>query len=416
MPVLTYVFRLMPTRAQHAALAEILENQRLLYNAALQERRDAWRRGVSIGMNDQTKSLTDIRSFDDAYGGVPYNVSKWTLKRLDDAMKAFFRRAKARRGKAGFPRFRSRSRWLSFGFHQRDGLRVREDRLLFSGGLVGGLRMKMHRSLPENGVVKSAVFNRELGIWRVAIAIEVEVMAQAGEDTFDAIDVGVEFLATTANGVHFENVRPRSRGAQALRRAARALARARRGSARRRKTRERLQRIQRQVKNARRTHLHAVSRQLAGIATTIFVEDLSLKNMTRSARGTAEKPGTNVRQKSGLNRALADAAPARLISMLTYKAESAGREVIKVDPRGTSQTCPACGSPAPKALSDRWHSCACGAELHRDHAAALNILKRGLEMISSAAPGAARRPGELNVAGCGVRAPGNTDQLAACAA
>src|SRR5690606_34152527 len=139
MLVLTYVFKARPTSAQHTQLDQILRDQRQLYNAALEERISAWRSGVSIRMNDQTKSLTEIRSFDPAYGGVPYNISKWTLKRLDDAMKVFFKRAKTRKGKAGFPRFRSSGRWLSFGFHQKGGLRLRGRKLLFSSGLVGGL-------------------------------------------------------------------------------------------------------------------------------------------------------------------------------------------------------------------------------------------------------------------------------------
>ena len=93
MSVRTFVYRINPTRRQHAALTKILRDQRNLYNAALQERRDAWQKSaVSITLNDQTASLTEIRGFDVDYSGVPYNLSKWTLKRLDDAMKAFFRR------------------------------------------------------------------------------------------------------------------------------------------------------------------------------------------------------------------------------------------------------------------------------------------------------------------------------------
>lgn len=104
MSVLSFVFKVLPSRAQHTALDAMLESQRLFYNAALQERIGAWCRGVSIGLNDQTKSLTEIRKFDADIGSVPYNVSKWTLKRLDDSMKAFYKRAKARSGKAGFAR------------------------------------------------------------------------------------------------------------------------------------------------------------------------------------------------------------------------------------------------------------------------------------------------------------------------
>lgn len=130
--------------------------------------------------------------------------------------------------------------------------------------------------------------------------------------------------------------------------------------------------------------------------------------MTRSARGTRDVPSTNVAAKRGLNRALADAAPGRLVSMLRYKAARAGGELVEVDPRGTSQACSACGNVVAKSLADRWHSCSCGCELHRDHNAAMVIRERGM-----AAREAARGLGEPNVAGCGERAPGKTELLAA---
>lgn len=402
MLVLTYVYRIRPTAAQHAQLDKILADQRALYNAALEERISAWKRGVSISMNDQTRSLTEIRAFDPTYGGVPYNVSKWTLKRLDDAFKAFYRRVKYRAGKAGFPRFRSASRWRSFGFHQLAGLRLTGRKLAFSGGIVGGLDIKLHRPLPPGATLKSAVFTKEGRHWRVALAIALAApAAHARPDTACGIDVGVETLATLSDGTRFENVRPRARHAKELRRMARALSRCQRGSKRRQKVRARLAAARRQVRNARMTHLHRVSAVIARVHAIVIVEDLNLKNMTRSARGTREEPGTNVRAKSGLNRSLLDAAPGRLISMLRYKAEGAGGELIEVDPRGSSQACSSCGNVVAKMLNDRWHNCACGCELHRDHNSAIVIRKRGL-----AAREAARGLGEPNVAGCGVRAPG----------
>lgn len=142
------MYRIRPTtaqHAQHAQLAKILSDQRNLYNAALEERLGAWRRGVSISMSDQTKSLTEIRASDPHHGGIPYNLSKWTLKRLDEAFKAFFRRAKMRSGKAGFARFRGAGGSSSFGFHRAPGLRLVGRKLHFSGVLIGGLDLKMHR-------------------------------------------------------------------------------------------------------------------------------------------------------------------------------------------------------------------------------------------------------------------------------
>ena len=409
MPVRTFVFRLMPTRAQHASLKHFLDSQRQLYNAALQERRDAWSKGkISISMNDQTKSLTEIRKFDECYGGVPYNLSKWTLKRLDDAFKAFFRRAK-QTGKAGFPRFRGAGRWQSFGFHQKGGLRVNGDRLLFSGGIVGALKMKQHRSLPEDAKIKSAVFSLESGIWRVALACEVPVLAANDDDFVIGIDVGANFLATDSEGRHYTNARPLDKRQKELRRAARGLSRSLRGSKRRKKTIARLQRIQRSIRNNRRTHLHDVANAIVRSSSTIVVEDLKLKNMTRSAKGTLAEPGRNVRQKAGLNRVLADAAPGRLISMLSYKAESAGGKVIKIDPRNTSRTCSSCGIIDASQLSKFRYRCRCGLDLHRDHNAAINIKQRGIIALREAARGL----GDVNVTGCGERCPVNAEPLAA---
>jgi len=409
MPVRTFVFRLKPTRAQHASLQAILKSQRHLYNAALQERRDAWSKSkTSISLNDQTKSLTEIRKFDECYGGVPYNLSKWTLKRLDDAFKGFFRRAK-KSEKAGFPRFRNENRWQSFGFHQKGGLRAKGDRLLLSGGISGGLRVKIHRPLLENAVIKSAIFTLEAGIWRVALSCEVPVLVADDDYSVIGIDIGANFLATDNNGRHYENVKPLDKRQKELRRAARGLARSRRGSRRRKKAITKLQRIQRNIRNHRRTHLHDIANAIVRSASTIIVEDLKLKNMTKSARGSVAEPGMNVRQKAGLNRVLADAAPGRLISMIAYKAESAGGQMIKVDPRNTSRTCSSCGIIDVVQLSRRRYRCRCGLDLQRDHNAAINIKERGVVALREAARGL----GDDNVTGCGVRRPVKADPVAA---
>jgi len=100
--------------------------------------------------------------------------------------------------------------------------------------------------------------------------------------------------------------------------------------------------------------------------------------MTRSAKGNIEEPGKNVRAKSGLNRSILDAGLAQFVQILTDKAESAGRLVVMVDPRGTSQECSDCSKTVTKPLKQRWHSCSCGAEYHRDHNAARNVLHRGV--------------------------------------
>jgi putative transposase len=170
------------------------------------------------------------------------------------------------------------------------------------------------------------------------------------------------------------------------------LSRCKKGSNRRRKVRDRLALLQRRIANARSSYLHQVSARLAKTYAFIAVEKLQIKNMTGSARGTADEPGTNVRQKSGLNRALLDAALAKLLAYTSYKAERAGGMVVKTEAAYSSQDCSSCDERVPKALSERWHRCSCGTLLHRDHNAAINILKRALS-----AHGRARPPGDANV-------------------
>jgi len=406
--LLTYRYKLKPTRAQYAALDRLLEAQRQLYNAALQERIEAWRKaGKSVSKIDQNKSLTQIRNFDETYASMPVSLSRWSLARLDDAMAGFFSRVK--RGQSpGFPRFKPRSRWNSFGFDEWKGIRLFSDRLLLKP-IIGALRLNLHRPIPEGSSIKSCTFTRRGRHWWITMAVDVPAAeAHPTPGSAVGIDAGIEQLATLSDGSHVENIRPRSRREKELRRTQRALARCKRSSKRRRKVRERLAVAQRRIQQARTSHLHKVSADLTQRYAFIAVEDLKLRNMTRSARGTVDAPGTNVRQKAGLNRELLDAAPARLIQMLTYKAERAGGMVAGVDARRTSLECSSCGTIVEKTLSLRRHVCGCGADLHRDHNAAINILNRAL-----VAHGRAKPPGDGNVGHQPVRRLGTAVAKAA---
>lgn len=124
--ILTYRYRLLPSKRQHAALTGLLDAQRVLYNAALEERIDCYRKaGKGVSYIDQCKSLTLCRRALPEMAALPVNLQRWTLKRLDEAFQGFFRRVKSRNGKAGFPRFRGRGWWNSFGFGEFSGIRFR---------------------------------------------------------------------------------------------------------------------------------------------------------------------------------------------------------------------------------------------------------------------------------------------------
>jgi putative transposase len=280
-------------------------------------------------------------------------------------------------------------------------------------GMDGGLRMKLHRALPDAAVLKSATFTLDRGIWRVALTMAAEIPDASLEGQVLGVDVGVNHLATLCDGTHFANVRPRARREAELRRAQRALARAKRGSNRRRKARARVAAVQRAMRNHRATALHDVANAIVRASPLIAVEDLKLRNMTRSAKGTLAEPGVKVRQKAGLNRSMLDASTGRLILMTRYKAESAGGVVVRVDPRNTSLTCSACGVVDTAQAGPIRYRCRCGLDLHRDVNAAVNIRRRGEAVMAELRHEAARGLGDANVGGCAMRRPVNAEPLAA---
>jgi putative transposase len=381
---LTYCYRLLPSKRQHAALERIREDQRVLYNAALEERIGAYRlAGVARSYQDQTRALTACRADIPQMAVLPVNLQRWTLKRLDDAFAAFRKRAKARNGKAGFPRFRGRSRWASFGFQEFSGIGFDGKRLRFKG-LPGGVPLHLHRPLPQNADIRSCTFTRDAKGWYVGLQIAVEEATKRVVKSAIGVDLGISTLAFLSDGTSIPTPRAGRRAERKMRIAQRALARCRRQSKRRRKVRATLTRLHGQIAAARDTALHQASAALVHGYDAIVVEALNVKGLARGM----------------LARDVHDAGWAKFIGMVRYKAAKAGAHLLEVDPRFTSQDCSGCGARVAKPLSQRVHRCgSCGLALDRDYNAARNILFR--------AAGAVVRPEALNVGQWPERVPGN---------
>jgi putative transposase len=377
--ILTYRYRLLPSKRQHMALAAILASQRILYNAALEERIDAYRKAAkSISYIDQTKSLTVCRHDLPEMGALPVNLQRWTLKRLDDAFQAFFRRVKARNGSAGFPRFRGAGRWQSFGFREFSGIQFDGKRLHFAG-LPGGLRVHLHR--PLIGKIKSCVFSRDNGGWHVCFQVGVKTTEKRPIETAIGIDLGLNVFAYANDGVAIPNPHIARRAEKELRRRQRALARCKRDSNRRKKVRVKVTRLHRKIADTRNTWLHQRSAALIKRADLIVAEDLRVANMVKNPH---------------LARSISDAGWSKFLAMVAYKAEKAGGYFITVDPRNTSQRCSGCGELVPKSLAVRIHICPhCGLVMDRDYNASLNIIA------------AVMRRGQLNVTCWGEHAARN---------
>jgi putative transposase len=387
--ILTYRYRLLPTKRQHTALARLCEEQRQLYNAALEERIDCYRKtGKSISYIDQCKSLTACRRALPEMGELPVNLQRWTLKRLDEAYQGFFRRIKTRAAKAGFPRFRGKGWWDSFGFAEFSGIRFADGRLCLAGG--PSLKVHLHRALPEPADIRSCVFRRDGRNWHACLQVAVEPAEKRAVATMVGVDLGLKVFAYCSDGVILPNPQIARRAEKELRRRQRALARCKRGSNRRRKARTRVARLHRKIADTRATWLHQQSAKLVNRSDLIAVEDLNIKNMIRHPT---------------LARSIADASWSKFLAMLAYKAERAGSHLIRVDPRNTSQACSGCSELVPKSLAVRTHSCPhCGLVIDRDWNASLNILRAGLARgVDNVSCWAERPPGNANSAPKGVK-------------
>jgi putative transposase len=221
--------------------------------------------------------------------------------------------------------------------------------------MPGRLKLHLHRPLPENASIRSCTLTKEGRAWRVALQIEVADVHTIRREAnkLVGIDWGVERLATLSTGEAIANPRFGAEATAGIRKTQRKLARTKKGSRGRLKAVAHLARQRRKLANRRKTHLHQLTAAIAARFDGIAVEDLQVKNMTASAKGTVESPGKNVRQKAGLNREILDTSPGMMISMLRYKAARAGGWFAVIDARNTSQECSECGRTVPKDLSVR---------------------------------------------------------------
>jgi putative transposase len=358
---LSHKDRLYPTEAQDAALTGMLGAFCDLYNAALDQRLHAYRRrGVTPRYGQQAGELTAVRATDGRLAAYSSSAEQRVLRRLDKAFAAFFRRLKAG-GKPGFPRFRAKARFDSAEFRVGDGLTIRQTERLGLVGIPGEVKVKWHRDLPPDAKLAAAVVSRSRGTWFVCFRIEVPDAAPA-ERPFApvGVDMGLSSLVALSTGETGPAPRWPGQAARAPRRAQRAAARTRRDSRRRREAKLRVARLHARVANRRRDFSHQLSRSLVDRFTHLAFEDLNVAGLARGRLATS----------------VHDAAWTQLVDDAIDKAAWAGGTVSLVDPRGTSQTCPRCGTAAAKALAQGEHRCDCGCVLDRDVAAARIVLQR----------------------------------------
>jgi len=396
----SYVFRLYPTTPQQARLAAMLASHCELYNAALEERREAWvKRRITIKSAAQMAQLTEIRDARPDQAVWSFTSQQQTLRRLDKAFQSFFRRVKAGE-KPGYPRFRSVRRFDSVDFRHGDGIKYQTKGwskghagLRIQG--VGVVKVRQHRPLPDGAKLGQITVKREgygpRARWHIVIPIEVEPnpLPETGREI--GVDLGVVHFATTSEVIpgvtdecgHIANPRHLAASADRLAVAQRAYARTQRGSNRRRKAGQRIGVLRAKVRRQRADHAHKTARALIASADLIAVEDLRIANMVRRPKPRPDSNGGHLPNgaaaKSGLNRSILDAGWGVFTSVLAAKAEEAGRLLLLVNPANTSRTCPQCGHcDAGNRQSQAAFAClACGFTANADRVGAINVLRAG---------------------------------------
>jgi putative transposase len=358
----TFKYKLLPTPKQEQTMAFVVRRCRELYNAALQERRDAWQKcGVSIRAAHQRAELPAIKDVRPEYHEVHSQVLQDVLTRLDHAFQAFFRRVEQGE-KPGYPRFQRGSRYHSFTYKQfGNGATLDDDGFLVLSKIG---RMGVRWSRPLQGTPKMVTISQEADGWYVCFSCEgvaAQPLPPTGRKT--GIDVGLKVFLVTADGEAIENPRHYRKAERDLKKAQRRVSRRKKGSKRRKKAVQWLAKKHQKVKRQRRDFHHKTALRLIREYDTIYLEDLHVANMVRNRY---------------LAKSISDAGWTQFRTILCGKAAYAGRRVIAVPAAYTSQECSGCGTLVRKSLSVRTHICpSCGLVLDRDENAAINIQRAG---------------------------------------
>jgi putative transposase len=384
----TFKFRLYPTPRQERLLLAQMEFVRELYNAALEQRIVGYQRDRrSISYLEQSRELTELRR--DCADLFPLGMSRSTqqfaLRRLDHAFRVFFRRAKNGQ-KAGFPRFKSANRWNTLQAQYGYGTALRENlqRLHWIG--VGNIKVRLHRPIPEHADLKAVTLKKLHRQWYACIELTLPTPRPLPPTNQPVgVDLGITNFAALSTGELVAGPRAQRHAELRVAQLQRRIVGKREGSKRRREALELLARARRKEARVRRDHHFKVAHSLVRRFDVICLEDLNIQTLANST----------------LAKDVRDQAWGQFVNILGDKAEEAGRLLVFVNPKNTTQMCSNCTQIVPKGRGERIHSCSCGLVLDRDVNAARNILRLGASQQSTDA--AEFHPRRIGIAHLGNR-------------
>ena len=384
-----FKYELMPTGEQQCQMRRFAGSCRFVFNKALALQKERYERGEKkLGYAGLCKLLTAWRNGTETpwLADAPTHPLQQTLKDLECAYANFFAR------RADFPRFRKKGQCDSFRYPDPKQIKLDQTNSRIFLPKLGWLRYRNSRDVL--GTVKNVTVSLSGGKWHASIQTEREVEQAIPNGDAVGIDMGVARFATLSDGTFYVPLNSFKRHETALRKAQQAMSRKTRFSTNWKKAKARVQRIHSRIGNARRDYLHKTTTTISQNHAMVCIEDLQVRNMSKSAAGSADAPGRNVRAKSGLNKSILDQGWFEFRRQLGYKLQWAGGYLIAVPPRNTSRTCPACGHvSADNRTSQAKFACVeCGFEENADLVGAINILRAGHARCACEVSGAAMPP------------------------
>jgi putative transposase len=376
-----FKYELRPDGSQKRQMARFAGSCRVVFNEALRlQQANHETGGEFINYVAMAKHLTAWRNGTPLPSGrlapwlkdAPVHPLQHALKDLERAYKNFFAK------RAAFPRFAKKGRKDSFRYPDSKQIKLDQGNSRIFLPKLGWLRYRNSRD--ALGEVKNATVSLSGGKWFVSIQTEREVeqpMPQASNAI--GIDVGIARFATMSDGSFLAPLNSFKKHESRLRRYQRAMSRKQKFSNNWKKAKAKVQRIHTRIGNARRDYLHKATTTISHNHAMVCIEDLQVRNMSKSAQGSVDQPGKNVRAKSGLNKAILDQGWFEFRRQLEYKLQWAGGWLIAVPPHNTSRTCPACGqvSADNRQTQAKFVCVECGFEENADVVGAINILARG---------------------------------------
>ncbi len=401
-----FKFELRPNGQQQRAMRRFAGSCRVVFNEALALQKTRHERGEKkLGYAGLCKELTAWRNGAPLPSGrpapwlaeAPVHPLQQALKDLERAYTNFFAR------RADFPCFKKKGQGESFRYPDPKQIKLDAGNNRVFLPKLGWLRYRNSRDVL--GALRNATVSSSGGKWLISIQTEREV-EQPIPSAIRAIgiDVGIARFATFSDGTFLAPLNSFKKHAVRLARYQRAMSRKVKFSKNWHKAKRRVQTIHTRIANARRDDLHKATTTISQNHAMVCIEDLQVRNMSKSSRGSAEKPGRNVRAKSGLNTSILDQGWAEFRRQLDYKLQWSGGWLVAVPPKNTSRTCPNCGHIAAdnRRTQAQFRCVACGYANHADVVGAMNILARGHRVaacgeVVHSGPSAKQEPTEATV-------------------